>query len=64
MTLQRARELIEERSQGMSGYNRQALRVLLAEVGREHGWDVVDGLIREYDLEQRFEIRTGVPINL
>jgi len=63
MTLQRARELIEERSQGMGGYNRNAVRGVLAEVGREHGWDVVDGLIREYDLEARFEIKEGVQIN-
>jgi hypothetical protein len=59
MTLQHARELITQQLQFGGGYNRNAVRLLLGEVQREHGQAAVDGLIRELDLEQAFGLKPG-----
>ena len=59
MTLERARELIKVQLQFGGGYNRNAVRLILGEVQREHGRAAVDGLIRELDLEQRFGLAAG-----
>ena len=59
MTLERARELISQQLQFGGGYNRNAVRLLLGEVQREHGRPAVDGLIRELDLENAFGLKPG-----
>ncbi|HID44423.1 MAG TPA: hypothetical protein EYP34_01540 [Chromatiaceae bacterium] len=59
MTLDRARELIQEQLQFRSGYNRNSVRMILAEVQKLHGQGAVDQLIRELDLEQRFDLKPG-----
>jgi hypothetical protein len=59
MTLDRARELIATQLQFGSGYNRNAVRLILGEVQREHGQAAVDGLIRELSLEQAFGLKPG-----
>ena len=59
MTLDRARELIATQVQFGSGYNRNAVRLILGEVQREHGQAAVDGLIRELGLEQAFGLKPG-----
>jgi hypothetical protein len=59
MTLDRARELIKVQLQFGGGYNRNAVRLILAEVQRDHGRAAVDGLIRELDLGQRFGLAPG-----
>lgn len=59
MTLDRARELIQVQLQFGGGYNRNAVRLILAEIQRDHGNAAVDGLIRELDLEQRFGLAPG-----
>jgi len=59
MTLDRARELILEQLQFRSGYNRNSVRMILAEVRKLHGQGAVDQLIRELDLEQRFDLKPG-----
>ena len=59
MTLERARELIQVQLGFGGGYNRNAVRLILGEVQREHGRAAVDGLIRELDLEQRFGLPPG-----
>jgi hypothetical protein len=59
MTLERARELIRTQLQFGGGYNRNAVRLLLGEIQREHGQAAVDGLIRELDLEQAFGLKSG-----
>ena len=41
------------------GYNRNAARLILAEVLREHGQSAVDGFIREFELEQLFGFKAG-----
>jgi hypothetical protein len=59
MTPERARELIRTQLQFGGGYNRNAVRLILGELGREHGQGAVDGLIRELGLEESFGLKPG-----
>ena len=59
MTIDRAREIIEQQISFGSGYNRNAVRLLLGEVQREHGTQASDRLIRELDLERIFDLVPG-----
>jgi hypothetical protein len=59
VTLEKARELLAVQAQMGGGYNRNAARLILAEVLREHGQSAVDGFIREFDLEQLFGFKAG-----
>lgn len=59
MTLGRAREIIREQTAFGSGYNRNAVRLLLGEVQREHGQAAVDTLIREMGSEEAFGLHAG-----
>ncbi len=59
MTLERARQLLETQAGFGGGYNRQGARLILAEVAREHGQKVADGLIRELELEKVFGFKPG-----
>jgi len=59
MTLDRARELIATQLEFSSGYNRNSVRVLLAEVQREHGMGATDQLIREFELDSRYDLAVG-----
>ncbi len=59
MTLDRARELILIQVEMGGGYNRNSVRVLLAEVNREHGQAAVDQLIHEFSLDDKFGLQPG-----
>ena len=59
MTLDKAHELIAMHVKLGSGYNRNAARMVLGEVMRDHGQDAVDQLIRDYGLEQKRGIKPG-----
>lgn len=59
MTLDKARELIQTQLSFGSGYNRNSVRILLAEVQREHGQGATDQLIRELGLEKKFDLPPG-----
>ncbi|MEE9358807.1 hypothetical protein [Candidatus Vondammii sp. HM_W22] len=59
MTPERAQELIQQQLQFGSGYNRNAVRLILGEIQREHGQAAVDRLIHELDLEQSFGLVPG-----
>ncbi|HQU15263.1 MAG: hypothetical protein B7Z66_09080 [Chromatiales bacterium 21-64-14] len=59
MTLEKARELLSLQASMGSGYNRNAARLILAEVQREHGQGAVDDLIRGLGLEQTFGLKPG-----
>ena len=59
MKLQRARELILQQLAFSSGYNRNAVRIILGEVQRVHGQEAVDNLIGELHLEQAFGLNKG-----
>jgi hypothetical protein len=51
VTLEKARQLLAVQAARGSGYNRNAARLILAEMQRGHGQDAVDGLIRKFDLD-------------
>ena len=59
MTLEKARELIAMHVELGSGYNRNAARMVLGEVMRDHGQAAVDQLIRDHGLEQKWGITPG-----
>jgi hypothetical protein len=59
MTLDKARELIKVQLSFGGGYNRNPVRLILAEVSNTHGQGAVDQLIRELDLEEKFGLSAG-----
>ena len=59
MTLEKARELIAMHVEPGSGYYRNAARMVLGEVMRDHGQEAVDELIRAHGLEQKWGIKPG-----
>ncbi|MCW8907650.1 MAG: hypothetical protein OQL28_10395 [Sedimenticola sp.] len=59
MTIDRARSLIQVQLQFSSGYNRNAVRMILGEVQRNQGQGAVDDLIRELELYPRFGLKAG-----
>jgi hypothetical protein len=59
MTLDKARELISVQLGFGGGYNRNAVRLILGEVQREHGQAAVDRLILELGLEEAFGLNPG-----
>ncbi|MBF2761546.1 MAG: hypothetical protein ISN28_15015 [Ectothiorhodospiraceae bacterium AqS1] len=59
MKIERARELIEVQIGLGSGYNRNAVRLVLREIQLHHGQQAVDDLIREFDLERIFGLKPG-----
>jgi hypothetical protein len=59
VTLDKARQLLSTQAGFGGGYNRNAARLILAEVAREHGQQAVDRLIRELRLEEVFGFVPG-----
>ena len=59
MTLEKARELIKTQVYIGGGYNRNATKLILAEIQREHGQESVDQLIQEFELEATFGFKPG-----
>jgi hypothetical protein len=59
MTLEKAHELLSVQVDMGGGYNRNAARLILAEVKLDHGQGAVDTFIREFDLEKLFGFRPG-----
>lgn len=59
MTLERAKEIIQQQISFGSGYNRNAVRLLLGEIQREYGLQAGDQLIHEFDLETAFGLKPG-----
>ncbi|MFK5986758.1 MAG: hypothetical protein QM479_15235 [Pseudomonadota bacterium] len=64
MTLDKACELIEVQVNLGGGYNRNSIRIILAEIKKEHGQEAVDGLIQLFSLDQLFGIQIGEEIHL
>ena len=63
MTLDRARALLADQVAFGRGYNRNAARLTLAEVEREHGQNSVDNLIAELQLDTVFGLKPGTQFN-
>ncbi len=59
MTLEKTNELVAMHADLGSGYNRNAIKMVLGEVDRDHGQAAVDKLIRDYGLEEQWEIKPG-----
>jgi len=59
MTLQRAYELLETQVYIGQGYNRNAARLILAEVQRDLGQNAIDELIIQLNMEQVFGFKPG-----
>ncbi|GAB4176623.1 MAG: hypothetical protein OHK0026_15390 [Rhodocyclaceae bacterium] len=59
MTLDKARELLAVQADFGGFYNCNAAKLILAEVGREHGQAAVDRLIVELDLGRIFGFERG-----
>jgi hypothetical protein len=59
VTLSKARELLAVQANMGGGYNRNAARLILAEVQGDHGQAAVDALIREFNLETLFGLKPG-----
>ncbi|MFA7095036.1 MAG: hypothetical protein WC383_00960 [Gammaproteobacteria bacterium] len=59
MTIEKARELLAVQANLGGGYNRNAARLILAEVAKDHGQEAVDRLIVELDLERIFGFTPG-----
>ncbi len=64
MTLDRAKELIAMQAQFGSGYNRHSIRLLLAEVQKEHGQQGVDQLIQLFSLDESMGLKIGKAIKI
>lgn len=64
MTIDRAREIIEQQISFGSGYNRNSVRLLLGEVQREHGLKAADQLIVELELERIFDLVPGTDFTM
>ena len=59
MTLDKARELLKTHVSLGSGYNRNAAKMVLGEVYRDHGQQEVDKLIGEFKLDEIWEFKAG-----
>jgi hypothetical protein len=59
MTLEKAHKLLADHAGFGGSYNRNAVKLILAEVGREHGQEAVDRLILELRLDEIFGIARG-----
>lgn len=60
MTLEKARKLLEVHVGFGSGYNRNAARLIMAEVIREHGQAAADDIIRDMKLDEAFGFEPGM----
>lgn len=63
MTLQKAYELLKDQVEFGGFYNRNAARLILAEVHKEHGQAAVDRLIRDLELDKTFGFKPGTEFN-
>ena len=59
MTLEKARDLLSVQANMGGGYNRNAARLILAEVKLDPGQGAVDTFIRKFDLETLFGFKPG-----
>ena len=63
MTLQKAYELLEVQVYIGQGYNRNAARLIMAEVQRDLGQAAIDELITRLNMEEVFGFKPGQQFN-
>lgn len=54
MTLDKARQLLKVQVNFGGGYNRNAAKLILDEVAREHGQQEASKLVKEFNLDKLF----------
>lgn len=59
MTIEKARELLSVQVEFGGGYNRNAAKLILAEVAKVHGQTTVDRLIHEFRMDEVFGFKAG-----
>jgi hypothetical protein len=59
MNIDRAKELIQVQLQFNSGYNRNAVRMILGDIQRTQGQHAVDQLIGYFDLDEHYGLKQG-----
>ncbi len=59
MTLEKAYELLEIQAYIGQGYNRNAARLILAEVQRDLGQAAIDQLIKDLNMTEIFGFKVG-----
>lgn len=59
MTLDRARHFLAIQVNFGGGYNANSAKLILSEMQKDYGQEVVDQLIREFDLEKVFGFAPG-----
>jgi hypothetical protein len=64
MTLDKARQLLQHQVDFGGGYNRNAAKLILHEIQRDHGQAGVDQLIREMRLDEVFGFKLGKKITV
>lgn len=64
MTLEKARELLSVQVTFGGGYQRNATKLILAEVQKDHGQAAVDQFIVEFGLEALFGFKPGKAIKV
>ena len=64
MEIERAKEMIRLQLSLGGGYNRNAVRLILAEIQRDHDQTVIDALIYELGLDTAFGIHAGEKIRI
>lgn len=64
MEIERAKEMIRLQLSLGGGYNRNSVRLILAEIQREYDQRTVDGLIYEFALDTAFGIQAGEKIRV
>jgi len=63
MTLDKARQLLQTQLDFGSGYNRNAAKLILLEVQKEHGMSAYNQLVAELDLEKYFGFTADTPLS-
>ena len=64
MTIDRAKELLKTQIEFGSGYNRNAAKLILIEVQKEHGMAAFDRLVIEMDIERHFGFHPGEELHI
>ena len=60
MTLDKANELLATHANLGGGYNRNAVKMILAEIMRDYGQAQVDELIIKYDMQRLWQFKPGM----
>ncbi|MGB5438863.1 MAG: hypothetical protein WBN90_04320 [Gammaproteobacteria bacterium] len=63
MTLEKASQLLAVQADMGGGHNRNAARLIVAEIQQDHGQVAVDALIEKFNQEELFGLKPGTVFN-